>query len=133
MVKQLAQKYSPFKANRVGGASFTIGSESGDVINVVVQLEDGNGDALAERCAVTMYWSSSSTGDTIAVNPTSITIGTDGVIIQTHSVAQSFTAVSEADGDIDIDLEYTGLPYTYYLVVILPGGPLVISSAISFS
>jgi len=46
--------------------------------------------------------------------------------------AKAFTLVSEADGDIDINVNEAGVA-TWYLVLVLPNGKLVASGAITFA
>ena len=132
-VKKRAAKHAPFQSNTVAGASFTIGAEAGNVINVIVQLEDGNGNALAERGCVTMYASDDAAGDSISAAPDTIAIGTDGVSSQAYAASEALIAVSEADGDIDINITEAGGADTFYLIVVLPDGTLVASSAITFA
>jgi len=40
--------------------------------------------------------------------------------------------ISEADGDIDVDITDSGTP-TMYLVLVLPNGKLAVSDAITFA
>ena len=116
----------------VGAASFVVGTEATNVINVAVQLQDGDGNDLTSRAAVFAYLSSDANGDALATAPTGgVAIGTDGLAVETLS-EQAFWLVSEADGDIDIDITDTGTP-TMYLVVVLPTGVLAISGAITFA
>ena len=57
--------------------------------------------------------------------------GTDGLLLEwTNNV--SGLVISEADGDIDVTLTDTGTP-TFYLVLVLPNGRLVVSPAITFA
>ena len=114
-------------------ATFTVGAEATNAINVAVQLNDGNGQAMARACALPFYLADDAAGltpSTTAPN-SGIAIGTDGALIE--SVANlSGTAISELDGDIDITLTDTGTP-TFYLVLVLPNGELAISDAITFA
>lgn len=113
-------------------ATFTIGAEAGNVINVGIQLLDGAGDEMATRSAVGFYLSDSATGDTIVAAATSLAIGTDGVAIENISNSAG-TLVSESDGDIDLNIGDASGAATYYLVLIMPSGELVVSSAITFA
>ncbi len=124
--------HSPFKNWAFDNATFVIGAEAANVINVGIQLRYGGAD-IAERSAVRMYLSDDANGDSISAAPDSVAIGTDGVIIDPYAASQSFMAVSESDGDIDIDITEAGGADTFYLVVILPDGSLVVSSAITFA
>lgn len=112
---------------------FTIGSEAGNVINVGLQLNDAGGTALATRASVLAYLSDDANGDSIAAAAPDggWAIGTDGLLIPvvTNKAAQ---LVSEADGDIDINITESGAD-TWYLIVVLPNGLLVASAAITFA
>jgi hypothetical protein len=46
--------------------------------------------------------------------------------------AKAFTLVSEADGDIDVNILDTGTP-TFYLILVMPDGSRVASGAITFA
>lgn len=124
-------EYSPYKNVAFNDVTFVIGAEAANVINVGVQLKyDGD---VAQRCAATMYLSNDANGDSISSAPDSVAIGTDGVLIDPYAASQSFVVVSEADGDIDINITEAGGAATYYLVVILPDGSLKVSNAITFA
>jgi len=115
-------------------AAFTIGTESGgDVINVGIQLLDGAGDDIATRAAVGFYLSDDANGDTVVAATQALAIGTDGIALEYVSNSAG-VLISEADGDIDLDI--TGddtSAETYYLVLIMPSGELVVSDAIEFA
>lgn len=113
-------------------ASFTIGAEAANAINVVIQLQDKDGNDLANRGTVHFYLSSDANGDALATAPTGgIAIGTDGLCIETLA-DQAGILVSESDGDIDVTITDIGTP-TIYLVLIMPLGHRVISGAITFA
>lgn len=114
-------------------ASFSIGTESGgDVINVAVQLKDGAGDDIATRAAVWFYLSSDANGDTVVAATQALAIGSDGVCIEAVSNSAGIL-ISEADGDIDLNITgHDTNAETYYLVLIMPSGRLVVSDAIVF-
>jgi hypothetical protein len=84
-----------------GGASFTVGAEGGNVINVAIQLQTGAGSDLPVRGAVKAYLSNDANGDSlITTAPTGGTaIGTDGLIVaDTPSIANSLLV----DGNLAI-------------------------------
>ena len=112
---------------------FVIGSEAGNVINVALQLNDADGTALATRAAVLAYLSDDANGDSLAATAPDggVAIGTDGVAIPIVA-GKAFLLISEADGDIDLDITETGAA-TWYLVIVLPNGKLVSSGAITFA
>lgn len=112
--------------------AITVGSEAADVINVAVQINDGEGVALTKVGVVDFYLADDSAGATPStVAPSGgVAIGTDGALIE--SVANlSGKMVSDATGKVDIDITEVGAK-TYYLVLVMPTGGLVVSNAITF-
>jgi len=118
---------------RMGTPGFVIGSEAGNAINVGVQLNDAAGAPLAVRGSVFAYLSDDANGDTLAGTAPSggVAIGTDGLAIPLVA-GKAFQLVSEADGDIDINITEAGAD-TWYLVLVMPDGRRVASGAITFS
>lgn len=114
-------------------ATITVGSEVTNVVNVAIQLTDGNGDDLANVAAVYFYISDDSGGSGVAATAPAggIAIGTDGTLAEVVS-GKAGWLISEADGDIDIDVTETGTD-TFYLVLIMPSGETVVSGAITFA
>lgn len=112
---------------------FVIGAEAGNVINVGIQLNDAGGTALATRASVLAYLSDDANGDSInATAPDGgWAIGTDGLLIPLIA-GKCAQLVSEADGDIDINITESGAD-TWYLILVLPNGLLVASAAITFA
>jgi len=114
------------------GATIVVGAEAGDVINVAIQLLDHNGNDLAISAAVIFYLADDANGITPTTGaPDDISIGTDGGILP-YVAEISGLLISEADGDIDIDITENNTP-TFYLVIKLPTGKLVVSDAITFA
>jgi hypothetical protein len=114
-------------------ATFVIGAETANVINVSIQLKDSGNVDLAVRGNIFAYLSDDANGDSlVATAPTTVAIGTDGTIAAL--VAGKFFAIwSEADGDIDINITLSAGAATYYLVLVMPSGKRVISGAITFA
>ncbi|MEQ9027562.1 MAG: hypothetical protein RLP44_02505 [Aggregatilineales bacterium] len=114
-------------------ATITVGAETGgDTIVTSVQLLDGNGDALATSAGVYGYLSDNADGSTLAgTAPDTVAAGTDGLMIEVVA-DKAFLLISEADGDIDVSIVEDGGD-TWYLVLIMPSGRLVISDAITFA
>ena len=114
------------------GATFVVGAEAADAINVTVQLTDAAGADMAIRTALPWYIAADANGDTIGTAPSAgIAIGTDGLLLE-WTANVSGLVVSEADGDIDITFSEAGA-LTIYLVLVLPTGKLAISDAITFA
>lgn len=114
-------------------ALFTIGAESANTITVNIQLLDReNRNEIAERAAVGFYLSADANGDSTAVAATSLVGGTDG-IMQEFISNSAGRLVSEVDGDIDVVVGDASGVATYYLVLVMPDGKLIVSSAITFA
>lgn len=118
---------------KLGTPGFTIGAEAGNVINVGIQLNDSLAAALAVRGSLTAYLSDDANGESIAATAPSggWAIGTDGVLIPLIA-GKAAQLVSESDGDIDINITEAGAD-TWYLVLVMPDGKLVVSDAITFA
>jgi len=114
-------------------ATFVIGPETANVINVGIQLQDSGNVDLAARGSIFGYLSDDVNGDSlVATAPTTVAIGTDGTIAAL--IAGKFFAIwSEADGDIDINITLSAGAATYYLVLVMPSGKRVLSGAITFA
>ncbi len=116
----------------LGAHTFTIGTEAADVINVVIQLKNIDGQDMDERAGLSWYLSNDAEGDDLATVPTGgIAIGTDGLLVESITNSAGLV-VSESDGDIDVNITDTGTP-TFYFVLVNPNGKLVVSSAITFA
>ncbi len=129
-------KQNPFAAaNVVGFATMTVGAEAGGgtTINVAIQLQDVNHIDLAVRGQVRAYLSNDAYGDSIATSAPSggVAIGTDGLAIPLVT-SKCWLLTSESDGDIDITITEAGVA-TWYLVLVLPDGSLLVSGAITFA
>ena len=121
-----------FDSAPLGTHTFTIGAEAADVINVVIQLKNIDGQDMAERAGLAWYLSNDAEGDDLATVPTGgIAIGTDGLLIESVTNVAGLV-VSESDGDIDVNITDTGTP-TFYFVLVNPNGKLVVSAAITFA
>jgi hypothetical protein len=118
--------------NQVADATFTIGAEAGNVINVAIQLKDAAGADMAVSNTLLFYLSGDSNGNAIATAATSLAIGTDGLMVEWTANSSGFVT-SETDGDIDINIGDASGAATYYLVLVLPNGQRKISSVITFA
>jgi hypothetical protein len=113
-------------------AIITVGDEDADAISVGIQLKDANGDDLAAAAGLYAYLSDDADGSSVAATaPDTAAIGTDGLAIELVA-KKAWLLVSEADGDIDLAIGENGAD-TWYLVLVLPNGKLVISDAITFA
>lgn len=115
-------------------ATIVVGAEAADVINVAIQLKQAkSGDDLAVRGSVFAYLSDDANGDSIAATAPdgNVAVGTDGLLIPVVT-DKAFQLVSEADGDIDLDITESGTD-TWYLILVMPDGRLIASDAITFA
>lgn len=120
------------KAHRaVAGARITVGAEVSNARAITIQLTDGAGRDISYRAAVDLVLLLDANGDAFAATggSTGIAIGTDGALLATVA-KKRWTAISEADGDIDLTWTDTGTEAAY-LGVILPNGAMVVSSALT--
>lgn len=132
-VKQIRRLRSPYPAVHVGYATFSIGVEAANIKIVSIQLKDQGYTDLRTRGSVMAYLSDDANGDSIAATAPSGTVGagTDGLAVAL--VAKKYFALtSEADGDIDLSIEEASAA-TWYLVLKMPDGSLVVSGAITFA
>ena len=116
-------------------ASFVIGAEATNVINLGIQLKEAKtGNDLAVRASLRAYLSDDANGDSIVATAPSgtVVIGTDGVLFDVGSAKKVFLLTSEADGDIDINITEAGAK-TMYLILVAPDGRLIPSGAITFA
>ncbi len=129
---QVPAIHSGFKTIEMDNVIFTVGSEVANVINVSLKLRNGDED-LTQRVAINAYLSDDANGDSISsLAPNGgIVTGVDGVYmpIVNHLTSRM---VSEANGNIDIDMTHSAAK-TWFLVLVLPSGEIVVSSAIVFT
>lgn len=80
---KVSNRKLPFEANKVGSATFTIGTETSNARTVAVQLKDETGQNLTVRAKVRGYLAGDANGDTLhASAPTGgVQAGTDGLVI----------------------------------------------------
>ena len=116
-------------------ASLTPGAEASNVINVAIQIKDDKtGLDSAVRSSVRMYLSDDANGDSfVATAPSgAVAIGTDGLLVDIGGGTKKvFMLVSEADGDIDVNITEAGAK-TLYMILVMPNGRLVASGTITF-
>lgn len=115
------------------GATIAVGTEATDVINVDIDLTDADGNNVTAITAVHAYLSDAATGSGVSGTAPSggVAEGTNGKLAETVA-NKVFILLSDATGNVDIDLTDTGTP-TFYLVVVLPTGKVVVSDAITFA
>ena len=108
----------------------TVGAESTSVINVAVQYNTLDGVAATGAVSSHIYFTTDAPGQTVAA--VAAAIGTDGTIIATTEASvASYVCVSEADGDLDIDVTKAGA-YTAYAQIVNPDGTLTTGPVMTF-
>ena len=118
--------------NEAAGATITVGAESDDVVNVAIQLTDGNGDSLDNQAAVLAYLSDAATGAGLGTTAAdTVAIGTDGVLAELVA-GKAYVLISDATGAVDIDVTQDAAD-TLYLILLLPSGKVVASSVLTFA
>lgn len=115
-----------------GTPTITVGSESGDVINVAVQLKDAAGENVASAHVVRAWLSDSAGGEVTSTAPSgSVAIGTNGVVIAEHTAKTHLVVAGNASGQFDINITEAGAR-TWYLNLEYQG-KLFSSAAITFA
>ena len=111
----------------------TVGAEVPNVINVALQVQDAEGNDLAEQKSF-LAWLSDTAGAALTGTAPSVgtSIGTDGVIIVEHTAETLFELLTDAVGVLDLDIEEAGVD-TWYLNIRLADGSIVTSGAITFA
>lgn len=137
MTQQLGQNRRPSKeapfdaACVVDNVTFVIGAETGgNTINVAMKFLDATGVPCWQKASVEAFLSDSATVLALtATTPTSVAIGTNGSILA-EVAGKMFNLISNAAGLCDINI-VKNTPTTYFLVVILPTGKIVVSGPIT--
>jgi hypothetical protein len=117
----------------LGDPEFTIAAEDGDVINVAIQLTDLLGNDLESAAAIGAYLSDDADGSTLTATAPDggVAVGAAGLAIPLIA-DKRFDLVTDATGAIDLDIEEAAAG-TWYLVLVMPNGSLVVSGAITFA
>jgi len=132
-VANLLNAVSDALVGGVAGVTFTVGAAHASLVNVAIQLNDEDGNAVTQVCAVPIILFADADGEavnTIALD--TVAIGTDGVLI-TGLADELYLGVSEPDGNIDIDFTEATATGDLFVGVLLPNGKLVISTAVTFT
>lgn len=115
-------------------AAFTIGAEAANAINVAVQIKSDKGQAaIASRRFLQVYLATSNTGATLAAAPDGgMAIGTNGVVLGALIANRMVSVLTDASGRFDLTLTESTAK-SFYMVVVMPSGRLVVSGAITFA
>lgn len=114
-------------------ATITVGTKASHAYPIAIQLLGPSGVDMKYSAVVDVYLATDVAGDVMASGTESagLDILTDGTIIKEHTSDVYQTLKSEADGDIGLTVSLNA-SYTLYLVVVLPNGRVVISSALAY-
>ncbi len=131
---QYAGKDNPYFCNEAGRVEFTIGAEAANVIRVTAALKRPQaGISVGKRLAVRAYLSTDAEGDNITESAPDggVVVGTKGIVIPLIA-GKAFELVTNASAEVNIDITESTAK-TFYLIVVLPTGETVASSAITFA
>lgn len=117
----------------VPSVSFVVATQVANVINVALQVLDGDGQPWAQALSF-LAWLSDTAGAALTASAPSVgtSIGTDGTIIVEHTAQTLLELLTDAAGVLDLDIEEAGVD-TWFLNVRLPGGQVVSSAEITFA
>ncbi len=129
-----------FTVKGIGGTvawqniGFTVGAESNNVVNVAIQLKDGDGNNLLVSVSVHVYISDTAGGAVAATAPDGgAAVGTNGTKIDTITADKSYIFKTDSNGQLDIDVTESGTD-TFYLNVINPlTGEIESSTVLTFT
>jgi hypothetical protein len=130
--KRLGWSVKPV-ANSLTNCDIAVGAQATDTINVAIQLQDPDGNALTESMSLLGFLCDDADGvDQTATAPDGhVATGSAGACI--HLVTDKFFLFNtNASGMVDIDIVESGAD-TWYLVLVFPNGERVVSDAITFA
>ena len=113
-------------------STITVGEENATVINVAIQFNDAEGNAMTTPCFANIYFSTDAAGQGYPTLLDTLAIGTDGTILNALEAGLFVQAVSEADGDLDLDCTRDATT-TMYLNLVAPDGTVVTSDVLTFT
>lgn len=114
---------------------FTIGAEDTNVVNVAIQVQIGD-DQDIDNFVSLLVWLTDTQGADVAVSSGApdggIAVGATGVILVELTADLLALAVTDVNGNLEIDVTETGTA-TWYMNVGLPGGGVAVSEAITLA
>lgn len=124
-------------AEQVLDVAFTV-SDNGTTAtpNIAMQFKDIAGNDISHPVAVICYLTTDSAGQTLAVDSTDTTeiaIGTDGTILAELVTDIMALCVSEADGDLDLEITVVDGKTVYFNVRMPNGEVKTCSTALYYS
>lgn len=127
-------KKAPYRAyNAYNYADIIIGTKSGNVINVAVQLREARGQTPPAPVRARAYLTDVAAGTAITATAAGgLAIGTNGSILNQTVSNKSLEIITDSQGRFDINITQATSPLTYYLVLEMPDGSIQVSNAITF-
>jgi hypothetical protein len=126
-----AAKLSSVLQDLLPTCTIQVGGEVSDNIDVTVQLQDANGNNLAQECVVRLWVGDSAGGGECATAPSGGLSVPTGTLLNTLTADKHLNVISDANGTIVLRLADTGTP-TYYVMAEFDGR-ITASSAVTFS
>lgn len=111
-------------AEQVLDVAFTVKDNDTTTPNVAMQFKGVAGNDVSHPICVICYLSTDAAGQTLAIDgtdTTEIAIGTDGTILAEPATDIVLVCVSEADGDLDLEVTVAN-GKTVYFNVVMPNG-----------
>lgn len=116
------------------GVTITVAAEDTNVVNVAIQVIGGDDQDIDANVHL-LVWLTDTEG--AAVVPGSApsggtAVGATGVVLVELTADVLFLAVTDANGNLELDVTEAGAA-TWYLNVGLPGGGVVVSDVLTFT
>ncbi len=120
--------------NTFNRCAFTVGTKSGNTINVAVQLQDARGQSISQIAKAKVYLSDNADGSTLTATATTsaLAVATNGVLLDIPVTGKVCEVISNALGQFDLNLIQTSGGTNYYLVVVMPDGSISVSPVVGF-
>ena len=110
----------------------TIGTESGNTIDVDIQVQDLSGNNLSVVYGFTMWLSDSTSGALTATAPDTDFSLNDGFELVSYVTDKMKEVITDDSGVISLSIEHTAAK-TWYLCLKMPNGTIRVSDAITFT
>ena len=113
---------------------FTVGAKVSTTINVAMQFQDARGQNIAQIASCYVYLSDNANGSTLTATAatSNIVVGTNGVVLDTPVTEKEVHCLTNATGQLDLNIVQTASPQPYYLCVIMPDGSIAVSPLFTF-
>jgi hypothetical protein len=116
------------------GVTITVAAEDTNVVNVAIQVIGGD-DQDVDANVHLLVWLTDTEGAAVVPGtaPSGGTaVGATGVVLVELTADVLFLAVTDANGNLELDVTEAGAA-TWYLNVGLPGGGVVVSDVLTFT